>query len=150
MEQAQKITDIVDAYKKKLTDKQYKDTLEAVGELLKVKNKFIRVKRIYMVTKLFWEDCNAEEGIYLSDSRSDDPWDSQLSFSHNSRNDDSEADLRILSMRSEMKYDETILQVLPKRDYDIKNSISEEDYDEMKQKAMIKRRDIVYIYIEDL
>lgn len=65
MEQAQKITDIVDAYKKKLTDKQYKDTLEALGELMKVKipekEIYVRVRRIRVVSTVYQEleetDC---------------------------------------------------------------------------------------------
>jgi len=149
MEQAMKLTELIDEFKEKISDKEYKDTVEAVAEFLKVKTKFIRVKRIYMVSKVYWEDSEGEDGICVYDSRSKDPWDSSLSFTHDSRDND-EPHLKGIHMRAEMKYDETILQVLPERDYHIKNSISQEDCDEMKQKSMIKRGDIIYTYIEDI
>lgn len=65
MEQAQKITDLVDNYKKKLTDKQYKDTLEALGELLKVK---IPEKEIYV--KVIRISCQTT--IYMETIKNDD------------------------------------------------------------------------------
>lgn len=144
-----KLTELIDEFKEKISDKEYKDTVEAVAEFLKVKTKFIRVKRIYMVTKVYWDECEGEDGICVSDSRCDDCWDSRLSFSHDSKDND-EPHLRCVCMRAEMKYDETILQVLPNKDFNIKNSISQEDYDEMKEKPMIKRGDKIYIYIEDI
>jgi hypothetical protein len=65
MEQAQKITDIVDAYKKKLTDKQYKDTLEALGELMKVKipekEIYVKVRRIRVVSTVYRETEETDE-----------------------------------------------------------------------------------------
>lgn len=65
MEQAQKITDLVDAYKKKLTDKQYKDTLEALGELMKVKipekEIYVKVKRIRLVSTVYTETEETDE-----------------------------------------------------------------------------------------
>tara|TARA_R100000734_G_scaffold12820_1_gene9536 strand:- start:23 stop:511 length:489 start_codon:yes stop_codon:yes gene_type:complete len=70
MEQAQKITDIVDAYKKKLTDKQYKDTLEALGELLKVKipekEIYVKVRRIRVVSTIYRETEETVEDGTLS------------------------------------------------------------------------------------
>ena len=74
MEQAQKLSELIDEFKEKISDKQYKDTLEAVGELMNVKKKeiFVKVIRISCQTTIYTEtiknddDGQCETELYSS------------------------------------------------------------------------------------
>ena len=151
MEYFHKHSDLLDNIKGRVKDGEYKMLMESLAEIKNIKRqtKFIRVKRIYMVSKVYWGDVEGEEGICVSDSRAHQPWDAKLSFSHDSKDTD-DPHLTSLCMRAEMKDDETILQVIPETDHNIKNSISERHYEQMKEEKISKFGDVTYIYIEDI
>ena len=120
MEQAQKLSELIDEFKEKISDKEYKDTLEAVGELINVKRKevFVKVKRISCETIIYTKTVKDDDEEYESDIiNTSDRFVFDMCRSDCECGDCSHQPLKTVEVKSKMKEKEMWMKVVEDREY---------------------------------
>ena len=154
MEQAQKLSELIDEFKEKISDKEYKDTLEAVGELMNVKRKevFVKVKRISCETIIYTKTVKDDDGEYDSDIiNTSDSFVFDMCRFDCECGECSRQPLKTIEVKSKMKNDTMWMKVNEDREFWSSSSEIGRRYFDMlkKDKTMSFGNGDILVYLED-
>ncbi len=154
MEQAQKLTELIDEFKEKISDKEYKDTLEAVGELMNVKKKevYVKVIRIKNRTTIYTETTRDDDEQYESYIHNiGDNFRYEVCSSDCECGECRREPLKIVEVKSEIKQETMWIKVVEDREYFTGNDvIGRHIFDMLKRtKTMYMGNGDLLVYLED-
>ena len=154
MEQAQKLSELIDEFKEKISDKEYKDTLEAVGELMNVKRKetYVKVIRIKSYTTIYTEtvkDDDEQNETYIHNIR--DNFRYEVCSNDCECGECSRDPLRVVEIKNQLKEETMWIKVCEDKEYFTGNDvIGRHIFDMMKRtKTMSMANGDILVYLED-
>ena len=154
MEQAQKLSELIDEFKEKISDKEYKDTLEAVGELMNVKRKetYVKVIRIKSHTTIYTEtvkDDDEQNETYIHNIR--DNFRYEMCSNDCDCGECSREPLRTVEIKNQLKEETMWMKVCDDREFWESNDVIGRRYFDIlkKSKTLSMANGDILVYLED-
>ena len=154
MEQAQKLSELIDEFKEKISDKEYKDTLEAVGELMNVKRKetYVKVIRIKSHTTIYTEtvkDDDEQNETYIHNIR--DNFRYEMCSNDCDCGECSREPLRTVEIKNQLKEETMWMKVCDDREFWESNDVIGRRYFDIlkKSKTLSMANGDILVYLDD-